>query len=210
MRTVKEHDERRRELLDTAERLFITKGYNQTTINDIRAEIGIAKGTFYHYFKSKEEILDAIIDRIIEQDLSRARGIVADRSISPMEKLYRILLAQRPATGDPKEEMTKNLHEPDNAELHLKTMIRAIESLSPVITEVIEQGIESGVFHTEYPREVVDMLLVSGQMLFDEALFHRSPEEMVRRLLAFIQAMELLLGAPKGSFDFMHDILMGG
>ncbi|MEK3735272.1 MULTISPECIES: TetR/AcrR family transcriptional regulator [Paenibacillus] len=210
MRIVKEHDVRRKELLDTAEKLFTTKGYNETTINDIREAIGIAKGTFYHYFKSKEEILDAIIDRIIEQDLIRARDIVADPSISPMEKLYRVLLAQRPSSGDSKEEITQSLHEPENAEMHLKTMIRAIESLAPVITEVIEQGIASGDFHTEYPREVVDMLLITGQMLFDEALFQWSPEEQLRRLQAFIQAMELLLGASKGSFDFMYDILMGG
>lgn len=53
MRIIKEYEERRKEILETAERLFLTKGYTKTTVNDILKEIGIAKGTFYHYFKSK-------------------------------------------------------------------------------------------------------------------------------------------------------------
>ena len=54
MRIVKEHDERRNEIITTAEEFFLTKGFNKTTVNDILKRIGIAKGTFYHYFVSKE------------------------------------------------------------------------------------------------------------------------------------------------------------
>lgn len=73
MRVVKEHEERRNEILNTAQTLFVTKGYMKTTINDILQAIGIAKGTFYHYFKSKEEVLDAIIERIIQADVAKAQ-----------------------------------------------------------------------------------------------------------------------------------------
>ncbi len=163
MRVVKEHDVRRKELLDTAERLFITKGFNQTTINDIRQAVGIAKGTFYHYFKSKDDILDAMIERIIDQDLVRARAIVEDQTISPIEKIAKILLAQRPEVGDSKESMIKVAHEPENLAMHVKTIVQSIQRLSPVITEVIIQGIDNGDFHTNNPRTVMDMLLISGK-----------------------------------------------
>ncbi|MDF2532153.1 MAG: TetR family transcriptional regulator [Clostridia bacterium] len=63
MRITKEYDERRNEILDTAEKLFHAKGYEKCTVNDILKEISIAKGTFYHYFRSKEEVLDAIVSR---------------------------------------------------------------------------------------------------------------------------------------------------
>ena len=76
MRIVKEYEERRKEILETAERLFLTKGYTKTTVNDILKEIGIAKGTFYHYFKSKEEVMDEIIMRIIKEDVTKAKRIV--------------------------------------------------------------------------------------------------------------------------------------
>jgi len=76
MRIIKEYEERRKEILETAERLFLTKGYTKTTVNDILKEIGIAKGTFYHYFKSKEEVMDEIIMRIIKEDVAKAKVIV--------------------------------------------------------------------------------------------------------------------------------------
>ena len=81
MRIVKEYEERRKEILETAERLFLTKGYTKTTVNDILKEIGIAKGTFYHYFKSKEEVMDEIIMRIIKEDVTKAKRIVSNPDI---------------------------------------------------------------------------------------------------------------------------------
>lgn len=78
MRITKEHDERRNEILDTAEKLFYTKGYTKTTINDMLQEIGIAKGTFYYYFKSKEEVMHAMIERIVDLDLEVAQTIAQD------------------------------------------------------------------------------------------------------------------------------------
>ncbi|MEC2815275.1 TetR/AcrR family transcriptional regulator, partial [Bacillus cereus] len=90
MRIVKEYEERRKEILETAERLFLTKGYTKTTVNDILKEIGIAKGTFYHYFKSKEEVMDEIIMRIIKEDVTKAKRIVSNPDIPVLDKLFKI------------------------------------------------------------------------------------------------------------------------
>ena len=67
MRIVKDAKERRNEILDVAERLFCEKGFDNTSTNDILAEIGIARGTLYYHFKSKEDILDAMIERLTNQ-----------------------------------------------------------------------------------------------------------------------------------------------
>ena len=96
MRIVKEYEERRKEILERAERLFVTKGYTKTTVNDILKEIGIAKGTFYHYFKSKEEVMDEIIMRIIKEDVAKAKVIVSNPNIPVLEKLFRVLMEQPP------------------------------------------------------------------------------------------------------------------
>ncbi len=103
MRIVKEYEERRKEILETAERLFLTKGYTKTTVNDILKEIGIAKGTFYHYFKSKEEVMDEIIMRIIKEDVTKAKRIVSNPDIPVLDKLFKILMEQSPKSGDVKE-----------------------------------------------------------------------------------------------------------
>ena len=208
MRIVKEYEERRKEILETAERLFITKGYTKTTVNDILKEIGIAKGTFYHYFKSKEAVMDEIIMRIIKEDVDKAKVIVSNPNIPVLEKLFRVLIEQSPKSGDVKDKMIEQFHQPNNAEMHQKSLVQSIIHLSPVLTEVLEQGIEEGIFSTSYPQETSELLLSSAQVIFDDGLFQWKPEEMMRRAKAYIKMMEVSVGAKEGSFDYMMEVLM--
>ncbi|PFB58176.1 TetR/AcrR family transcriptional regulator [Bacillus cereus] len=208
MRIVKEYEERRKEILETAERLFITKGYTKTTVNNILKEIGIAKGTFYHYFKSKEEVMDEIIMRIIKEDVTKAKRIVTNPDIPVLDKLFKILMEQSPKSGDVKEKMIEQFHQPNNAEMHQKSLVQSIIHLSPVLTEVLEQGIEEGIFSTPYPQETIELLLSSAQVIFDDGLFQWKTEEMMRRAKAYIKMMEVSVGAKEGSFDYMIEVLM--
>ena len=208
MRIIKEYEERRKEILETAERLFLTKGYTKTTVNDILKEIGIAKGTFYHYFKSKEEVMDEIIMRIIKEDVAKAKVIVSNPNIPVLEKLFRVLMEQSPKSGDIKDKMIEQFHQPNNAEIHQKSLVQSIIHLSPVLTEILEQGIEEGIFSTSYPQETIELLLSSAQVIFDEGLFQWKPEEMMRRVKAYIKMMEVSVGAKEGSFNYMLEVLM--
>ncbi|MCW9129590.1 TetR/AcrR family transcriptional regulator [Bacillus paramycoides] len=208
MRIVKEYEERRNEILDTAEKLFVTKGYTKTTVNDILKEIGIAKGTFYHYFKSKEEVMDEIIMRIIKVDVAKAKAIVSNPNIPVLDKLFRILMEQSPKSGDIKEKMIEQFHQPNNAEMHQKSLVQSIIYLSPVLTEVLKQGIEEGIFSTPYPQETIELLISSAQVIFDDGLFQWKPEEMMRRAIAYIKMMEASVGAKEGSFDYMLEVLI--
>ncbi|MDA2341517.1 TetR/AcrR family transcriptional regulator [Bacillus cereus] len=208
MRIVKEYEERRKEILETAERLFLTKGYTKTTVNDILKEIGIAKGTFYHYFKSKEEVMDEIIMRIIKEDVTKAKRIVSNPDIPVLDKLFKILMEQSPKSGDVKEKMIEQFHQPNNAEMHQKSLVQSIIHLSPILTEVLEQGIEEGIFSTPYPQETIELLLSSAQVIFDDGLFQWKPEEMINRAKAYIKMIEASVGAKEGSFDYMMEVLI--
>ncbi|EEM47841.1 TetR/AcrR family transcriptional regulator [Bacillus cereus] len=208
MRIVKEYEERRKEILETAERLFLKKGYTKTTVNDILKEIGIAKGTFYHYFKSKEEVMDEIIMRIIKEDVTKAKRIVSNPDIPVLDKLFKILMEQSPKSGDVKEKMIEQFHQPNNAEMHQKSLVQSIIHLSPILTEVLEQGIEEGIFSTPYPKETIELLLSSAQVIFDDGLFQWKPEEMINRAKAYIKMMEASVGAKEGSFDYMMEVLI--
>ena len=208
MRIVKEYEERRKEILETAERLFITKGYTKTTVNDILKEIGIAKGTFYHYFKSKEEVMDEIIMRIIKDDVAKAKVIVSNPNIPVLEKLFRVLMEQSPKSGDVKDKMIEQFHQPNNAEMHQKSIVQSIIHLSPVLAEILEQGIDEGIFSTPYPQETIELLLSSAQVIFDEGLFQWKPEEMMRRAKAYIKMMEASVEVKEGSFDYMLEFLI--
>ncbi|KQO17385.1 TetR/AcrR family transcriptional regulator [Paenibacillus sp. Leaf72] len=210
MRILKDPEERKNEILDTAEMLFYTKGYNKTTINDILQEIGIAKGTFYYYFKSKEEVMDAIIMRIVAADVAAARGIASNPELPTLVKLFQILMAQKPKHGDRKEQLLEQFHQVGNAEMHQKSLVQTIIHLTPVLTAVIEQGIEEHIFQTEFPQETVEFLIVSSTFLFDEGLFEWQPAEIIQKAKAFIHVMETTLGAKKGSFDFIYEMLTNG
>ena len=187
-RIIKEADERRNEILDAAETLITEKGYSKTTIIDILNQVGIAKGTFYYYFKSKEEVMDAIIERFIEQ----------------------IIAAGQPRTDGPKDRMIEEFHLPANALMHEKSIVRSILALSPILGEIASQGVKERLFSTEHPLEAMQILLVSGQILFDSSMFTWTPCEMEQKINGFIEAMEAVLGAEKGTFEPMKQILAAG
>ncbi len=205
MRISKEYEERRNEILDVAETLFVMKGYLKTTVNDILQEVGIAKGTFYYYFKSKEEVMDAIVMRFVSVGVTAAKAIVDNTNLTVHEKFFRIIMEQKPTTNV-KEEMINQLHQINNAEMHQKSLVETIKQLSPVLVEVIEQGIDEGLFHTLYPKEVIEFLLVSSTFLFDDGLFNWQPNEIIQKVQAFIYTMEVTLGAEKGSFAYMTEV----
>lgn len=208
MRVVKDPEERRNEIMDAAHMLFLTKGYNKTTIIDILTEVGIAKGTFYYYFKSKEEIMDAIIMRIVDADVARAKRIAGDAKLPVIKKFLQIITSQSIDEQENKEDMVEQMHHVGNAEMHQKGIVQSILKLTPVLTGVIEQGMEENIFEVEYPQETMEFLLVAGQIIFDQGFFQWEDEQLVKKADAFITIMEKALGAKKGSFAKMKDILL--
>src|SRR5690625_1922397 len=176
MRVSKSPEERKKEILDVSEKLFTTKGYAETTINDILQKIGIAKGTFYYYFQSKEEVMNAIVDRFIEAGVTAAETIAEDTTLDAPEKIFQIIMAQNPETSS-KGKMIEELHQVNNAEMHQKSLVETIVQLTPILTDVIKQGIEEGAFHTPYPKETVEVLLVSSGFIYDEGIFQWEPQE---------------------------------
>jgi AcrR family transcriptional regulator len=202
MKAPKSPKERKTEILDAAEELFTTKGYSETTVNDILNKVGIAKGTFYYYFKSKEEVMNAITDRFIAIEVNAAEAIAANETIDAPEKIFQIIMTQN-QNENRKEKMIEELHEVHNAEMHQKSLIGTIMQLTPVLTKVIEQGITEGVFKTPYPKETVEVLLVSSGFIFDEAIFQWDPIEQMQKAKAFVHILETVLGADKGGFQYL-------
>src|SRR5690625_878019 len=202
MKKSKSPEARKKEIMDVAETLFITKGYAKTTINNILSEIDIAKGTFYYYFKSKEDVMDAIIDRFITIEVEAAEAIAADDTLKAPDKIFRIIMGEN-HHGNKKEKMIEELHEVSNEKMHQKSLIETIKQLAPILTRVIEQGIVEGVFETPYPRETVEVLLVSSGFIFDDGIFQWDEEKKIQRAKAFVYILETVLKADKGDFQYL-------
>lgn len=201
------YKERKNEIINTAEKLFINKGYSKTTVNDILQQIGIAKGTFYYYFKSKEEVMDAVIMKIVNSDVTAAKKIASNPELSVHDKLFQILMTQRPQTGGRKEQIVKQFEQPDNAKMQQKSLVQTILHLAPILTEVIIQGIKEDEFETPYPEETIEFLIASSSFIFDNSLFSWQPPEIKKRAEAFVYIMETILGAQKDSFDYVDKML---
>ena len=202
MRVSKKPEERKNEILDNAEKLFSIKGYSKTTVNDILLAVGIAKGTFYYYFKSKEEVMDAIVMRFIDNGIENIKAIAQNEILNAKEKLFQIIIFKSPNTME-KEHLLEQFHQADNAEMHQKSLVQTILRLTPILTDVVKQGIKEGSFNTPYPKEVVEFLLVSSQFLFDEGIFSWTQEEILEKSKALIYMTEISLGAEKGRFDYI-------
>ena len=197
MRIVKEAEERKNEILDVAARLFSVKGFDNTSTNDILQEVGISRGTLYYHFQSKEEILDAVIDRMIGRMLAKAKSLVRQKEIPVLQRLTLAIRAVQisDSWGDA---LMEQIHRPQNALMHQKMQERLLAGMNPLLTELLEEGVVGGICHTDYPAEVAEMTFLYAAIAFDDhaAL---SEEERQRKMEAFIYNLERLLRMEQGS-----------
>ena len=197
MRIVKPAEERKNEILDVAEQLFAEKGFDNASTNDIINRLGIARGTLYHHFGSKEEILDALVERMTREGIARAKAIISDKSRPLMERLTGAIISLS-AGGGAMPAVLEQIHKPQNALLHQKMQERLISGVVPLISELIREGNEEGIFDTKYPDEAAEMIILYSNTAFDD-LAGLSPEQMERKSAAFICHTERILGAAEGS-----------
>lgn len=194
MRIVKEHDERRGELIDTAQELFLTKGYEKTTINDILKAVGIAKGTFYYYFASKEEVMEAVIKKIADEDLVIAKEIASRHQLGALERILLFLSAQSSDASDEKRELIREFPKVENALLKQRALEATLKYVCPILAEIIEEGNRTKEFDAPFPLESIQFLIAGIQTMMDERMLETDREVMAKRLKAFAEVIYRVLG----------------
>lgn len=200
MRIVKEAEERKNEILDIAEQQFVAKGFDNTSTNDILREIGIARGTLYYHFKSKEEILDAVTERITEQLIEKAKEIFNKKELSVFERIIMIINSLNISSGNLGHEILEQVHRPQNALMHQKMQKCVLSGITPLITSLIEELITQGICQTDYPQEVSEMVLIYYNAMFDD-LTELNEESKQKKLTALIYNLERLLNMEQGSIQ---------
>ena len=194
----KEAEERKKEILDIAEELFTTKGYDNTSTTDILERVGIARGTIYYHFKSKEEILDALIDRIIQGIVGNVKSALSYKAPAP-QKIISFIGATRVDSAIGKE-ITDHAHKPQNALMHQKMLNSLLAELTPIATGIIKDGIKEGSFSTNYPEETAEMLLIYSSVVFDD-MNEIAEAEREKKVTGFVFMMERLLGVKPGGLS---------
>ena len=197
MRHEKRGDARKQEILDISEQLFASNGFDNTSTNDIINAIGIARGTLYHHFISKEDILDSVIDRINDTLMREAKKIAEDKQIPLLDRLTGSIKALNVDTRIG-EEVLIQVHKPQNALLHQKMQEKMISGIVPIITGLIEEGNRDGIFRSPYPKEAAEMLMIYSNTAFDD-LAVMNQKERIQKIQAFICHAERVMGAEEGT-----------
>ena len=208
-RTVKEHEERRTELMDTAQELFYQKGYATTSITSIIDAVGIAKGTFYHYFQSKADLLDQIIERQMRSIDATIDPIVRDDQMGAVEKFNMLWSAVSQYKAGNKELMlmlAMVLYSDENIVLLNKLARNRIKTVAPRFAEIISQGVAEGVFDTDSPAYAAELIMQMGlhlgeefgRMVREEDMGDESYRQYIERFRAYDEAVARILGAEEG------------
>lgn len=200
MKTVKEGEVRKREILMVARDLFVTKGYEQTSVNDILKIVDIAKGTFYYYFASKEAVLEAIILDIVEEGARRAERMLNDQSVPLIKRIMMAIMAQSPEF-EGSEEIRDEMHKVENSKLEQLYTKAMLKRMTPLLEVAVAEGIAADLFHLNYPRETVESILLLGHMLFDCNIMDWEMADYPTKIQGFLANMERMLGTRAGELE---------
>lgn len=179
-RVSKDPEVRRAEIMDTAIELFAEKGFDETAVSDIVKKVGVAQGTFYYYFKTKHEIMMAILDRSIQEQMQFILVVSDDPGLSIREKLEMILF-EKPRHSEGYNKIVEFLHHESNAWIHQKLIISRTNGSIPFIVKLLEKGNEEGLLDVKYPQETAEFLVTGLNFMLDPGFFQWSAEEYERK-----------------------------
>ena len=215
-RSVKEeeHTEKRNAILDTARQLLYTKGYERMTIQDVLDNLQISKGAFYHYFGSKQALLEALVEHLLDEGEQLLIAITHDPTLSALEKLqhFFVQLAQwKIAQKETFLGFLRVWYADENALVRHKLHEARIKRITPWLAAIVRQGLEEGTLRTGYPDEVgqvvVSLLNDHGNTLAELLLSGQFGSEQFshveRTVAVYTEAIERVLGVPDHSLQLI-------
>ncbi|MFU8772205.1 MAG: TetR/AcrR family transcriptional regulator [Anaerolineales bacterium] len=220
-RTVKEHEyaAKRNEILNAAQLLIFSKGYERMTIQDILTHLKISSGAFYHYFDSKQAVLEGFIERIQEETEKPLLPILNDPHLSAIEKLlgfFGTLDSLRTAHKAKVIQLLRVWYTDENAIVRQKVDEAVREQRAPLLEEIVRQGVQEGVFSTPYPAQAGEVILSLLQgmgnthakllLSLDQEVVTKNYEqhcieEITSTYAAYMSAIERVLGSPPNSLQ---------
>lgn len=196
-RVTKNPEERKNEIIEAAQKLFIEKGFMKTKVNAIVKSIGVSQGVFYYYFSSKDEIIDEIVDRYIKQIINNTADIIESSKINSIEKLSRMSDIQL------KINMLENnnIHAIKGVDIHERILKRLILDYVPLMQEAFSKE------QNKQTLFLLEIFVAAGNVLFDPGIFQWSKNEKNERITFLINFMEKSLNVPSGAFSFYKGLM---
>ena len=175
-------------IVTTAFRLFMEKGYEHTSIQDIIDQLGgLSKGAIYHHFKSKEDILIAVSDQMTAES-NQMLAKIRDRSdLSGREKLKTIFKESinRPVQNDIFT-VAPDFH--NNPKLLFSLLHDTIGHAAPdYVLPIIRQGMADGTIQAAYPEQLAELIMLAANVWLNPMIFDSTVEETIRKFMVFRQ-----------------------
>jgi AcrR family transcriptional regulator len=208
------HTVRREAFLDVGQRLIQTKGYEEMSIQDVLDELDTSRGAFYHYFDSKQALLESVVDRLVDDAMARVLPVAADPNLPALRKLERVFSGIASLKAE-RQELVLAIIEvwrsDSNAIVREKVRHKTVVRLVPILAAVVAQGAREGTFAVDSPAETARILVSLMQAFQDlaiEQFIGRQTGtisfEVVRKTsVANTEACERILGVTRGSLTLI-------
>lgn len=211
-------DSRKEEFLDLAEELFADLGYENTSVDRLISGLGVSKGAFYHHFKSKSDLLNAALERLLLRAEAQLEEVLAAKAPA-LEKLQKFIVTLDSATKQNRMsslQIGEFLLQDANAVLLVRHRRAARDRFVPVLTTIIEQGVGEGDFHLDNPQLVAQVVWEIGEAM-EEAMARPlilatdnpiEPNQFLSIYNTYVRAIERVIGAPEGSLSLVDEIML--
>jgi AcrR family transcriptional regulator len=205
---VVEHAARRDEILDAAQRLILSAGYERLTVQHILDDLHISKGAFYHYFDSKPRLVEALTARLVSESERALAPIVENTRMGVLWKL-RAFFGEIIRWKSERQKVFVALlpvwYAPDNLTFRLLVDRESAKRLAPLLSAIVHQGVDEGQFATAYPDQA-GMIIFAVIQALQDAMAHQllaapNVKEMVTMHGAHMEAIERYLGVPTATLS---------
>lgn len=202
--------------VDVAQILITTKGYAGFSVQDVLVAANASKGAFYHYFEAKDELVDAVVNRMADQAATAIQPVLDDPNRSAVDKLEALFHGMARFKAERKDLVLGILQiwlSDDNLVVREKMRRIVVVRLVPWLEGIVRQGIAEGTFTSDYPEQLPRVLAtqvqgmseLASELWVDRQLGNVSLEEVNRVFNAYQEAFERIAGAPKGTLRFLDE-----
>ncbi len=168
-------EKHRAELLDTAKKIFLEKGFNAATVNDILMAVGLSKGGFYHHFKSKDDVLDALRVQYTKRFLKIVEERVASVPDDAMEERFQTWIkafVDAYYSSYAEHDLVYHSVHPNRANADRTAIIKSLMNL-------LEQGLAKGAWSLSSPLLTATIMYSAIHGVIDEAIAARNKEHIL-------------------------------
>ncbi len=206
-----QEDNKREQIIQKAKVLFIREGYDKARVNHIISELGIAKGTFYHYFSSKLDLLDAVISEMLAEVYREMTEKIQEEpgAVGRLNRFFAGIAEWKLQHIDFFKSIGDEIYDDHNTLFKKKLLGGFADETIPILAVIFEEGKEEGIFQISdgqiTAELVMEFLFSYGERMNDA--YHEyatNPQALILRLKTFNESINRILGTPPGTVELFQ------